>query len=185
MWASQVALVVKNSPAKAGDIRDSDLIPRLGRSPGAGHGNPLQYSCLENPTYRGAWWATVYAVAQSGTWLKRLSMHTQWIFSFFHFFYFSWDVFISPSLLKKIFATKFYGILGWCLFLPALKNVFLLPSDYSFVLKTLLCLIATPLKLYRSHLFLVWLLLRSSLYLSCLWVHWVSWICGLIAFIYF
>ena len=47
--ASQVALVVKNLPASAGDIRDSGLIPGLGRSPGGGHGNPLQYSWLENP----------------------------------------------------------------------------------------------------------------------------------------
>ena len=47
--ASPVVLVVKNPPANAGDIRDSGSIPRLGRSPGGGHGNPLQYSCLENP----------------------------------------------------------------------------------------------------------------------------------------
>ena len=47
--ASQVALVVKNLPANAGDIRDSGSIPGLGRSPGGGHGSPLQYSCLENP----------------------------------------------------------------------------------------------------------------------------------------
>ena len=46
---SQVALVVKNLPANAGDIRDASLIPGLGRSPGGGYGNPLQYSCLENP----------------------------------------------------------------------------------------------------------------------------------------
>ena len=46
--AFQVALVVKNQPAKAGDIRDMGLIPRLGRSPGGGHGNPFQYLCLEN-----------------------------------------------------------------------------------------------------------------------------------------
>ena len=51
----QVALVVKNPPAKAGDTRDSDSIPASGRSPGGGHGNPLQYSCLENPMARGAW----------------------------------------------------------------------------------------------------------------------------------
>ena len=49
MWASQVVLVVKNLPGNAGDIRDAGLIPRSGRSPGGGHGNPLQYSCLENP----------------------------------------------------------------------------------------------------------------------------------------
>ena len=48
------ALVVKNLSAYAGDIRDTVLIPGLGRSPGAGHGNPLQYSCLENPMDRGA-----------------------------------------------------------------------------------------------------------------------------------
>ena len=47
--ASQIVLVVKNLPANAGDIRDAGLIPELERSPGGGHGNPLQYSCLENP----------------------------------------------------------------------------------------------------------------------------------------
>ena len=52
--ASQVALVVKNLPANTGDVRDSDLIPGLGRSPGGGHGNPLQYSFLENPMHRDA-----------------------------------------------------------------------------------------------------------------------------------
>ena len=52
--ASQVALVVKNPLASAGDIRDVGLIPGLGRSPGAGYGNLLQYSCLENPMNRGA-----------------------------------------------------------------------------------------------------------------------------------
>ena len=63
--ASQVALVVKNSPANAGDMRDKGLIPGSGRSPGGGHGNPLQHSCLENPIDRGAWQATVDRVAKS------------------------------------------------------------------------------------------------------------------------
>ena len=58
-WASQVALVVKNLDINTGDIRDTGLIPGLGRSPGEGHGNPLQYSCLESPMDRGAWQATV------------------------------------------------------------------------------------------------------------------------------
>ena len=58
--ASQVTLVVKNSPANAGDIRDTNLIPGSGRAPGGRHGNPLQYSCLENPMDRGAWRATVH-----------------------------------------------------------------------------------------------------------------------------
>ena len=53
MWASQVALVVKNPPAKAGDVRDTDLISGWGRSPGERHGNLLQYTCLENATDRG------------------------------------------------------------------------------------------------------------------------------------
>jgi len=62
--ASPVVLVVKNPPA---DVRDAGLIPRSGRSPGGGHGNPLQYSCLENPMDRGAWRATVHRVAKSRT----------------------------------------------------------------------------------------------------------------------
>ena len=62
-----MALVVKNLPANAGDIRDMASIPGLRRSPGGGHGNPLQYSCLENPMDRGAWWATVHRVTQSWT----------------------------------------------------------------------------------------------------------------------
>ena len=72
-----MALVVKNLPANAGDIRDAGLIPGLGRSSGGGHDNPLQYSCLENPMDKGAWWATVYSVPQSQTHLKQLSMHTR------------------------------------------------------------------------------------------------------------
>ena len=56
-WGSQVALVVKNPSANAGDIRDVVSIPGLGRSPGEGHGKPLQYFCLENPMDRGNWGA--------------------------------------------------------------------------------------------------------------------------------
>ena len=52
--------LVKNTPANAGDARDVGLIPDLGRSAGVGNGNPRRYSCLENPTDRGAWWATVH-----------------------------------------------------------------------------------------------------------------------------
>ena len=63
--ASQVVLVVKNPPANAGDIRDMSLISGFGRCPGEGQGNPLQYSCLEKPMDRGAWWATVRRVAKS------------------------------------------------------------------------------------------------------------------------
>ena len=63
--ASQVALVVENLPASAGDIRDMGLIPGSRRSPEGGHGNPLQYSCLESSMDRGAWWATVHGVTES------------------------------------------------------------------------------------------------------------------------
>ena len=65
--ASQVVLGVKNLAAKAGNIRDMGSIPGLGRSPGEGNGNPLQYSCLENPKDREAWQATVHRVAKSWT----------------------------------------------------------------------------------------------------------------------
>ena len=56
--------MVKNLPANAGDIRDTDLTRGLGRTPEGGHGNPLQYSCLENPMDRRAWWAKVHRVAK-------------------------------------------------------------------------------------------------------------------------
>ena len=67
IYASQVVLAVKNPPANAGDARDTGLIPGSGRSPGEGHGNPLQYLCLENPMDRGAWKVTVQRVANSWT----------------------------------------------------------------------------------------------------------------------
>ena len=68
--------MVKNPPAIAGDARDAGLIPWSERSPGGGHGNPLQYSCLENPMDRGAWRATACGVTKCQT---RLSMHATYI----------------------------------------------------------------------------------------------------------
>ena len=68
-----MALVVKNLSVNAGDVRDAGWIPRLGRSPGERNSNQLQYSCLENPMDRGAWWATVHGVAKSQIQLKYLS----------------------------------------------------------------------------------------------------------------
>ena len=73
--ASQVALVVKNLSASAGDIRNRGSIPGSGRPSGGGHGNPLQYSCLENPMDRGAWWASAHRVTESRAWLSD-SAHT-------------------------------------------------------------------------------------------------------------
>ena len=65
--------VVKTLPANTEDMRDSSLIPGLGRAPGEGNGKPLQYSCLENPTDRGARWATVHSITEGR---KQLSTHT-------------------------------------------------------------------------------------------------------------
>ena len=67
MTISQVALVVKDPSASAGDLRDVGLISGSGRSPGEGSGNRLQYSCLENPMDRGTWWAVVHRIAKSWT----------------------------------------------------------------------------------------------------------------------
>ena len=73
--ASRVSLVVMNLPANARDVIDAGSILGSGTSPGGGHGNPLQYSCLENSMDRGAWWATVHGVTKSQIQLKRLTMH--------------------------------------------------------------------------------------------------------------
>ena len=62
--------MVGNPSANAGGIRDAGLTPGSGRFPGGGHGNPLQYSCLENPMDRGAWQAAVHRAAKSRTQLK-------------------------------------------------------------------------------------------------------------------
>ena len=78
IWASQVALVVKNPPANSGNTRHSGSIPGLGRSPGGGQGNSLQYSCLENSMDRGVWQATVHGVTPrvrhdwANTWIRDL-----------------------------------------------------------------------------------------------------------------
>ena len=74
-WISQVVLVIEKTPTNVGDMWDMGSIPVLGRCPGGVHGNPLQYSCLEDPMSRGAWWATVHRVTKSQTWLTCLSMH--------------------------------------------------------------------------------------------------------------
>ena len=65
-YGSPVTLVVKNLPDEAKDVRDTGVIPESGRSPGGGHGNTLQCSCLENPLDRGAWWLQVHGVSELG-----------------------------------------------------------------------------------------------------------------------
>ena len=76
IWASQVALVGKNPPNNAGEVRQEALIPGSGRSPAGTHRNSLQCSCLENPLDRGAWRATVHRVAKSWARLKWFSTYT-------------------------------------------------------------------------------------------------------------
>ena len=78
IWAFQVALMIKNLPPSVGDIRDTGSIPGSGRSPGGGHHNPLQYSCLENPIDSGDLWPTVHRVAKSWTQLKWLCTYILW-----------------------------------------------------------------------------------------------------------
>ena len=74
-WHASGTLLV-NWLASAGDVEGAALIPGSGRFPRGGHGNPLQYFCLENPMHRGAWWPTVHRVTECGKQLKRLSMYT-------------------------------------------------------------------------------------------------------------
>ena len=83
LWASQVALVVKNFLPMQ-EMSES-LIPGSRTSPGGGHSKPLQYSCLENPVDRGAWWATVHRIAKSWTWLKQLTHTHRLLWDSFHF----------------------------------------------------------------------------------------------------
>ena len=85
-WGSPDGAVVKNLPANARDTRDMGSIPWSERSPGVGNGNPLQYSCLENPMDRGAWWATVHGVTKSQTELT-MSMNVESLLRYFKISY--------------------------------------------------------------------------------------------------
>ena len=87
--------LVKNPPANAGNVRDACSIPGSERSPGIGHGNPLQYSCVENPIDRGAWWATVHGVTKSQTQLSDISSNKaklirRVVFHIFTYFFNLW-----------------------------------------------------------------------------------------------
>ena len=79
MQASQVALVVKNPPANAGDITRHGFDPWVGKIPSRGHPNPLQYSCLENILDTGAWWTVIHRLAKSWTQIKQLISHAHTI----------------------------------------------------------------------------------------------------------
>ena len=93
--------VVKNPPANAGDTRDAGSIPELGTSPGRGHGNPLQYSCLENPMDREAWRATIHRVTQNWTQLN-MSMGSQRVGPSEQLHFTSLNTHISVSVLLNM-----------------------------------------------------------------------------------
>ena len=103
LWRLPQWLSGKESACNAGATGDAGLIPGSGRSPGGRHGNPLQYSCLENPMDRETWWATVHGVAKSQTLLKRLSTHT---FFFLCKYYAPGTVLSAWHLLTSL--TSFY-----------------------------------------------------------------------------
>ena len=100
-WASLIAQMVKESTCNAEDLGS---VPGLGRSPGGGHGNPLQYSYLENPMYRGTWQDTVHGVAKSWTWLS-VTKHREWLIW--------WGrKNVGREGIEQI--TNFADITGWC-----------------------------------------------------------------------
>ena len=102
-------LVVKNPPTNAWDSGDAGSILSLGRSPGGGNGNPLQYSCLDNPTDREAWWATVHRITNRNT-KNVFSWSCLWyfIFDLYHFFlYFSFK--IVPKIHFKVNHSFFWS----------------------------------------------------------------------------
>ena len=102
--------VVKNLPASAGDGRDMVLIPGLGRTPGEGNGNSLQYSCLENSMDRGAWKATVHGVAKSWTQLSNLSTTITFLPLFFYFAFNFWYCFRLLHSLNKTLCLRLYDL---------------------------------------------------------------------------
>ena len=87
--------MVKNGPANAEDTRDVGMIPESGRSPGEGNGNPLQYSCLENPMDRGAWWAAFHGVSKSRV---QLTTHT---FIYLFIFMMQTDLFVCITVRSR------------------------------------------------------------------------------------
>ena len=94
--------MVKNLPANAGDIRDLGSIPELGRSPARGHGNPLQYSCLENSVDRGGWWVTVYLLGTGHGITESSKLGKKYIKA----------VYCHPAYLTYIQSTS-WEMLGW------------------------------------------------------------------------
>ena len=107
--------MVKNPPASAGDIRDTGSIPGLGRFPGEGNGNPLQYSCLGNPMDRGAWWAVVHGVAKESDLTQQLSNNAG---AYFRIFFVTavlvTKFLVTVSLANNLIVTQYRCYHTWC-----------------------------------------------------------------------
>ena len=102
-----MVLVIKNPPATAGDARDTGSIPGSGRSPGGGHGNPVKYSCLENPIDKGVWWVTVHGITKSRTQLKACTQtHTDLNIVQAPFFKFSEQISIKILSSNQLYSNE-------------------------------------------------------------------------------
>ena len=129
----------KEYACSAGDIGDSGSIPELGRSPGGGNGNPLQYSCPKKPMDRGARWTTVQSVAKSWTWLSRHThTHTHTLYGCLEHLY----RFTFPPTVNKClnFSTSFPTLFISCLFGGLLLTVVILMIVRWFLVMILICI---------------------------------------------
>ena len=131
--SDQVVLVIKNLFVNAGDIRDPDSIPGSGRTPGGGHGNPLQYSCLKNPVDRGDCQVASRSVTQSWTRLKQLRMHAC---SNHKLWTVEWSEFRTELLRSNVCFSYLVSpkiLLSFCPF-PFLKKTFFFFFFFNFIL---------------------------------------------------
>jgi len=151
--------VVKNLPANARDLRDAGSVPGLWRYPGGGDGNPLQYSCLENPIDRRAWWATVHRIAKSWEQPKQLSMHTHSVYM---------STLLSQESIHSICSrVSNFPFLIFSYTLKVLDLSSLVHLNFSFSLKTLVCPSLVPVHFYVfcfSVLYLFFMLLQAISY---------------------
>ena len=158
IWASQVLLVVKNPPANSRDVRDVGSIPGSGRSPGGGLGNPPQYSCLGNPTDRGAWQVTVHRLVNRQKQPKVLSTHAH-LYINIYILYILFQILFHYKLLQGIKYNFLCYTIGSCL--SVLHIVICICYSQA---PNLSLLLPFP---FGNHKFSMSL----SLFLFCKWVH--------------